>query len=354
MGIRERIIEVAERKGLDYKVLAERSGLPRATVHRYLNGKNDLTGGRIDRIFDVLGLGVGRKRRTNAELHPPEAIHMEPLKGTKPLFRYPGSKWRLMPNLVRMIPRHQHYAVPFGGSGADILRKPPSPLETFNDLDGTVYSLFDVLQDDNLLKALKRKLAATPAQSQRHFENALEVLKDDGDAVLRAWAFLVVSFQGFCVSSPSAQETNRWRYARKPHSTAKNWMKLSDTIDIAAERFQSVQLSNVPWQDVVRKTDSRTTLFMADPPYFPGTVARDYYAHSMTAEEHWEMVSVLAKAKGLVILSGHPNDLYDKTLANWRRIDFGKETTMGINGKRGARMEVLWMNFDEGGRKLKR
>ena len=74
----------------------------------------------------------------------------------------------------------------------------------------------------------------------------------------------------------------------------------------------------------------------------------------MTAEEHWEMVSVLAKAKGLVILSGYPNDLYDKTLANWRRIDFGKETTMGINGKRGARMEVLWMNFDEGGRKLKR
>jgi DNA adenine methylase len=110
----------------------------------------------------------------------------------------------------------------------------------------------------------------------------------------------------------------------------------------------------LPWQDVVRKTDSRTTLFMADPPYFPGTVARDYYAHSMTAEEHEEMVSVLAKAKGLVILSGYPNDLYDKTLANWRRIDFGKETTMGVNGKRGARMETLWMNFDDGGKKLRR
>ena len=64
MSIREKVIEIAERKGFDYKKLADASGLPRPTVHRYFNGKADLTGGRIDKLLGVLGLAVGRYRRT--------------------------------------------------------------------------------------------------------------------------------------------------------------------------------------------------------------------------------------------------------------------------------------------------
>ena len=142
VGTREKIIEFARRKGMDYKALAAASGLPRPTVHRYLAGKNDLTGARIDKLLDVLGLAVGRKTRTKEEIHPPPALFMEPIAGTRPILRYPGSKWRLMPNIIRMVAPHHHFVVLFGGSGSDILRKPPSPLETFNDLDGGIYRPF--------------------------------------------------------------------------------------------------------------------------------------------------------------------------------------------------------------------
>jgi len=354
MGIRERIIENAERKGFDYKRLAQCSGLPRPTVHRYLNGKNDLTGCRLDKLFAVLGLDVGRRRRTKDEMRPPEAIFINPVAGSKPLFRYPGSKWRLMPDLVRLMPRHQHYVVLFGGSGADILRKPPSPLETFNDLDGGVYNLYKVLQDDDLLARLKRRLASTPAQSQRHYEEALDALTNGADPVDKAWAFLVASFQGFCLVSPSAQTANHWRTARRPHTTAKAWMKLPDTIDLAASRFRFVQLSNLSWQEVLVKTDARTTLFLADPPYHPDTLPRAYYRHSMTSNEHEALLDALITAKGLVMLHGYDNDCYNDRLGHWRRIEFDKQASLNPVGGRQARTEVLWLNYDANGKKLRR
>ena len=52
----------------------------------------------------------------------------------------------MMPALVRLFPHHEHFVSVFGGSGADILGKPRSRLESFNDLDGQVYNLFCLLQ----------------------------------------------------------------------------------------------------------------------------------------------------------------------------------------------------------------
>ncbi len=353
MSIREKVIEIAERKGFDYKKLADASGLPRPTVHRYFNGKADLTGGRIDKLLGVLGLAVGRYRRTKDEMEPPKSLFIEPVTGIKPLLRYPGSKWRMMPDLIRLMPRHQHYVVLFGGSGADILRKPPSPLETFNDLDGNIYNLFQLLQDEKQLFRLKKKLAATPAQSQRHFEEALAALRDHADPIEKGWAFLVVSFQGFCTASPSKQRMSQWRYSRRPHSTAKSWLKLPDTIDIAAERFRSVQLTNQPWQEILTRTDARTTLFVADPPYHPDVLPCDYYGHAMTAEEHEELLAVLNRVKGFVILCGYENNLYSDVLSKWRKIKTIRSTTMGVRAKRGTRREVIWLNFNEAGRRVR-
>jgi DNA adenine methylase len=352
MGIRERIIEFAGQRGLDYKKLADLSGLPRPTVHRYLHSKNDLTGERIDKLLVVLGLAVGRHRRTKAEIDPPKALFMEPVAGTKALLRYPGSKWRMMLDLVRQLPPHEHYVVLFGGSGADLLRKPPSALETFNDLDDNVSSLFTVLQDDQLRERLSDKVAVTPAQSQRAYEDALAIMDKDADPVKRAWAFLVVSHQGYCLASPSFQQANRWRFGGKPNSNSKNWSKLPEIIEATAQRFKHVQLPNRSWQDVLQTADSPTTLFMADPPYFPGTFQRQYYRRTLTVEDHKELLAAFNDVKGFVILSGYSNELYDVELAHWRRVEFSTSTTMALNGGRAERAEISWMNFDEHGKRI--
>ena len=51
------------------------------------------------------------------------------------VLRYPGSKWRIADQLVSNIPEHKSYLEPYFGSGAVLFNKPPSPIETINDLD---------------------------------------------------------------------------------------------------------------------------------------------------------------------------------------------------------------------------
>lgn len=51
---------------------------------------------------------------------------------------------RLAPAAI--TPAH-HYCEPFAGSAAVLLNRPPSPVETYNDLDGEVVNFFRVLRE---------------------------------------------------------------------------------------------------------------------------------------------------------------------------------------------------------------
>ncbi len=46
-----------------------------------------------------------------------------------------------------MIPPHHSYVEPFFGSGAVLFNKPPSDIETINDLDSNVTNLFLCIQE---------------------------------------------------------------------------------------------------------------------------------------------------------------------------------------------------------------
>lgn len=84
----------------------------------------------------------------------------------KPVLKYPGSKWTLAEWIVGHLPAHRVYCEPFFGSGAVFFTKPPSKLETINDLDGEVVNLFRVLRDrpDDLAAAA----ALTPYAREEH------------------------------------------------------------------------------------------------------------------------------------------------------------------------------------------
>jgi DNA adenine methylase len=48
----------------------------------------------------------------------------------KPPFTYFGGKTSIAPQIVRMLPAHEHYVEPFAGSLAVLLAKPQSLMET--------------------------------------------------------------------------------------------------------------------------------------------------------------------------------------------------------------------------------
>ena len=65
------------------------------------------------------------------------------------VLKYPGSKWNIAGKLAGLIPEHHSYVEPYFGSGALFFTKPPSAIETINDLDSDVTNLFRCIREDS-------------------------------------------------------------------------------------------------------------------------------------------------------------------------------------------------------------
>src|SRR6266568_6982489 len=63
------------------------------------------------------------------------------------LFGYYGGKYSHLDWLLPLLPQCHHYVEPFAGSAAVLLNREPSPVETYNDIDGEVTNFFRVLRD---------------------------------------------------------------------------------------------------------------------------------------------------------------------------------------------------------------
>lgn len=81
-----------------------------------------------------------------------------------------GGKFSHADWLLPLLPRTTHYCEPFGGSAALLINREPSPVETYNDLDGDVVNFFRVLREekDTLIEAI----GSTPF-SREEFDRAI-------------------------------------------------------------------------------------------------------------------------------------------------------------------------------------
>lgn len=110
------------------------------------------------------------------------------------VLNYPGSKWRLAPKLVKLIPAHHSYVEPFFGSGAVLFNKPASNIETINDLDHDVVNLFRCIQCD--ADRLARTVMTIPFSREEY--DSQFAIPEGGctDAYERAAGFLTRCWQG--------------------------------------------------------------------------------------------------------------------------------------------------------------
>ena len=68
----------------------------------------------------------------------------------------------------------------------------------------------------------------------------------------------------------------------------------------------------------------------------------------MTEADQRELLDVLLRCRGRVMLSGYPSRLYDQALARWSRRTFELPNNAAGGERKGRETEVLWMNFDPG------
>jgi DNA adenine methylase len=260
-------------------------------------------------------------------------------------FGWYGGKFSHLAWLLPLLPGCHHYCEPFAGSAAVLLNRLPSPVETYNDLDGEVCNFFKVLRDHK--SKLVEAIGLTPFSRE---EFALACTLDPGVSALeRARRFYIRARQ---VRTGLAQTATVGRWANCKNTSRagmsgviSRWLGGVEMLPEIADRLLRVQIENRPANDVIRLYDSPETLFYCDPPYIHATRGdSNAYGHEMTDPQHGELAKVLNMAKGMVALSNYQCPLMDELYPapRWHKIVGLARTN---HATKGTRVEVLWINY---------
>lgn len=262
-------------------------------------------------------------------------------------FGWYGGKFSHLDWLLPLLPTCHHYCEPFAGSGAVLLNRESSPIETYNDIDGDVVNFFRVLRDRH--EELIRVIALTPFSREEYHQAIYGNIDGIGD-VERARRFYVRARQ---TRTGLAQTASLGRWANcKDTSRAgmsgvvSRWLGGVDALDDIARRLIRVQIENRPAVDVIRLYDSPRTLFYCDPPYLHATRGdAKAYGFEMDEGQHREFAGAVDECKGKVAVSGYDHPLMEKFFPaeRWFKT-LGEDRT--IHSTKGTRQEVLWTNYD--------
>lgn len=277
--------------------------------------------------------------------HTPSPITPKQSRKRVIAFGWYGGKYSHLDWLLPNLPSCHHYCEPFGGSGAVLLNRAPSAVETYNDLDGEVVNFFRVLrtQPENLIK----QISFTPF-SREEFSLACNIDPSLPD-LERARRFYVRARQ---VRTGLAQTASLGRWANCKNTSRSGmsgvisrWFGGIEQLDDIASRLLRVQIENRPAIEVIRLYDDDNTLFYCDPPYIHSTRGDNKaYGFEMTDEQHIELAEVLNQVKGKVALSNYDCDLMDRLYPTpkWNKIFAPAKQ---INSTHDIRQEVLWVNY---------
>jgi DNA adenine methylase len=157
-------------------------------------------------------------------------------------FGWYGGKYSHLDWLLPLLPKMTHFCEPFGGSAAVLINREPSPIETYNDMDGEVVNFFRVLrnQKDELVEAI----GLTPF-SREEFEQAISTPTNGFSELERARRFYIRARQ---VRTGLAQtaSSGRWAHCRltsraEMAGAVSRWLSAIEDLPEIAQRLLRVQ-----------------------------------------------------------------------------------------------------------------
>ena len=160
-------------------------------------------------------------------------------------FGWYGGKFSHLDWLLPLLPPATHYCEPLGGSAAVLLNRKPSPIETYNDIDGEIVNFFRVLREQQ--EALIKAIGLTPF-SREEFEIAISEPTDELSGLERARRFYVRARQ---VRTGLAQTASngRWAHCRLTSragmaGAVSRWLGSVEGLPEIAQRLLRVQIEN--------------------------------------------------------------------------------------------------------------
>ncbi len=274
----------------------------------------------------------------------PKAIARRTLNGKRIVFGWYGGKFSHLDWLLLLLPYAHHYCEPFAGSAAVLLNREPSPVETYNDIDGEVVNFFQVMRDRST--ELTRAIALTPF-SREEFYKAIHGSTTGIFRLERARRFYVRARQARTGLAQTAT-LGRWANCKNTSragmsGVVSRWLGGVDALPEIADRLARVQIENRPALDVIELYDDKGTVFYCDPPYLHETRGDSKaYGFEMRDDEHVQLAFALNRIKGKAAISGYRCDLMDTLYKEWRRFDAPQKHAHSIKK---IRQECLWMNY---------
>ena len=261
---------------------------------------------------------------------------------TTPVIRYHGGKFRLASWILQHFPEHRVYVEPFGGAAGVLMQKPRSFAEVYNELDGDIVNLFQVLQDAEQRDQLTELLVLTP-YARSEFEQAFD---ETDDPIEQARRTIIRAEMGFGSAGATKGRTGFRIDTKREYATAQHiWARFPDRIAAIGQRLAGVLIEQRPAIEVMQAHDTPDTLHFVDPPYMHGTRtigSNRYYRHEMTDADHQQLLATLKTLQGMVVLSGYPSTEYDTALQGW---SFNSRTAACAAGRGAAsRQECVWLN----------
>jgi DNA adenine methylase len=235
--------------------------------------------------------------------------------------------------IVARMPAHTCYCEVFAGAGWVLFGKPPTRVEVLNDLNEELLNFYRQVKLHP--RRVARLLESMP-HSRKLFDDFCRLRPHARDRAFRAARFaylLKTAFAGDLSRKP------QFGYSKKtPHRMG---VQMRERILEAADRLRRVTLELGDWRKVIKRYDSRETLFYCDPPY----VGLRYYQHNFEQPDHEELARVLRRIEGRFMLSY--NDVPEvRRLYAWARIEEIGVTyrIKNIAGRIGR--ELLITNFE--------
>jgi DNA adenine methylase len=251
--------------------------------------------------------------------------------------KYYGGKQNMVKHILPLIPLHNMYCEPFMGGGAVFFAKGLSPVECINDLNGEVINFYKSMKSNFV--ELNQKIIET-LHSRQSFVDAKVIYDNPNlfDKVTRAWAFWVVTNQGF-----AGLIGNSWGYSIKENTTSKSIKNKRNDFIAYEQRLNDVQIECTDAIKVIKVRDRIDTFFYIDPPYFNSNCGH-YSGYS--EKDFNELLELLSQIKGKFLLSSYPSETLTKhtKLNKWNSKQISAKVAVN-HGSGKAKIEVLTANF---------
>ncbi len=244
------------------------------------------------------------------------------MKKLRSPIRWFGGKGHMTAKLLKLVPPHRIYCEVFGGGASLLFTKTPSPVEVYNDLDSGLVNFFRVLRDPEKFKEFHRLASLTPYSREEYCfcRETWEQCESDVERAYRWYVVARMSFSGYFAESWSftvAASCNHMSGA------VSKWLSTIELLPEIHARFMRVQVEHNDFRKIIKTYDTLDTLFYLDPPYVPDTRKHGKYKNEMTEGDHKDLIDLILKVKGMVMLSGYKNPLYELLgQVSWTRYDY--------------------------------